>query len=68
MLMNILQVLIKQTDTICTHALAGFLHILSSLAYETTFKESGIEQGNKGTLRCIEPYGGILLEIEKKEV
>jgi uncharacterized repeat protein (TIGR04076 family) len=68
MVINIPQVLTKATDKICTHALAGFLPILTSLAHGANFEEFGIGHGNKGTLRCIEPYGGVLFEVEKKEV
>jgi uncharacterized repeat protein (TIGR04076 family) len=67
MVIDIPEVLIKETYKICTHALAGFLPILTSLAHGATFEEFGIGEGNKGTLRCIESNGGVLFEIEKRE-
>lgn len=67
MVIDIPQVLIKETDKICTHAFAGFLPILTSLAHGATFEEFGIGEGNTGTLRCIEPKGGVLFQIKKRD-
>jgi hypothetical protein len=41
--------------------------IKTKLAHRTNFKEFGIVDGNTGTLRCIEPKGGVLFQIKKRD-
>lgn len=53
-----------ESDKICTHAIAGFLPIISAIDKGATPSDFGIGDRKTGYLRCIEPNGGVKFKLE----
>jgi len=70
------KIIVKESDTICIHALASMLTMLIPLSRGISFKELGLakEEGEIGYLQCLdpgEPYtkgGTVLFEIKREKL
>jgi len=70
------EIIPKQTDALCVHALGSMLSMIVALSRGVSFKELGLakEEGEVGYVQCLDPGpphtlgGTVVFEIERKPV
>ena len=64
MVINCPEIDLRESDKVCTHAIAGFLPIITAIDKGATPEDFGIGDKDSGFLRCIEPDGGVKFKLE----
>jgi uncharacterized repeat protein (TIGR04076 family) len=61
------EVLLGESDKVCTYALSAFLPIITAVLKGANFEDFGVGNDRVGTLRCIDACGGVVFELRKTE-
>ncbi len=61
------EVLLEESDKVCTYALSSFLPIITAVLKGASFADFGIGDDHVGVLRCIDACGGVIFELRKSD-
>jgi uncharacterized repeat protein (TIGR04076 family) len=61
------EVVLKESDRVCTYALSSFLPIITAVLKGASFADFGVGDDHVGILRCIDACGGVVFELRKTE-
>lgn len=61
------EVVLHESDKVCTYALSSFLPIITAVAKGASFSDFGVGDDHVGILRCIDACGGVIFELRKTD-
>jgi uncharacterized repeat protein (TIGR04076 family) len=61
------EVLLGESDKVCSYALSSFLPIITAVLKGASFADFGVGDDHVGVLRCMDACGGVVFELRKAE-